>query len=94
MNDVDPDVLLAVKAISVTREGTRKEHIKQKHSKQLEARFETQIELLIDEVERVVPRTHPDFMTVLALAVVRKVAKQAAEPEFKSFLGEGIPNGW
>ena len=57
--------------------------IRAKHDKQLDEQFETQLELLIDEVERAIPRSHPDFMKVLLLAVMSKVAKQQVEPEFK-----------
>ncbi len=96
MINFDPDVLCALKALSVSREGDRGQRVHQKHLKQLDARFETQMELLIDEVERVIPRSHPDFINVLLLAMVRKVAKQTEEPEFTSFLDEGIPpgSGW
>jgi hypothetical protein len=94
MNNVDPDVLAALRTIFEARRNSHLGKVHAKHSKQAEAQFETQIELLVDEVEKVCDPKHPAFLLVLMLAVMEKVNKATAEPEFRSFLGEGIPNNW
>jgi hypothetical protein len=94
MKTVDEDVLKAVQTIADAHRNSHVGKVKEKHRKQAEARFETQIELLCDEVEKVMDRKHPAFLLVLALAVVEKLQRHTAEPEFKSFLDEGPFNGW
>jgi hypothetical protein len=92
MKNVDQDVLHAVQTIFEARRNSHAGKVKAKHRKQDEARFETQIELLFDEVQKVMDPKHPAFLLVLAMAVVEKLERHTAEPEFKSFLDEGIPN--
>ena len=61
----------------------------QAHKRQDEAtqrRFETQMELLSEEVERVVPRSHPFFDVVLILAVARKIERAEALAEARNTL--------
>jgi hypothetical protein len=99
MKNVDPDILAALKHLAADVDAQRVLNIKAKHGKQAEKRFETQMELLVDEVERVVPRTHPLFELVLILAVTRKlertqqeIERRQQESEFPSALN--FPNGW
>jgi hypothetical protein len=93
MNNVDQDILFALKAVA-SDDRQRLLNVKAKHDKRLQQHFETQMELLVDEVERVCPRNHPLFELVLILAVARKVERSQQEPEFQSFVDEGFPNGW
>ena len=94
MNNVDPDVLAAVQTVFEARRNSHAGKVKEKHRRQDAARFETQIELLFDEVQKVMDPKHPAFLLVLALTVMEKLQRQTAEPEFTSFLDEGMPNGW
>ena len=93
MRDIDPDVLAACKTIFEARRNSHLGKVRAKHSKQVEARFETQIELLCDEVEKVIDPKHPAFLLVLALAVMEKVSKATTEPEYKSCL-DSFPQNW
>jgi hypothetical protein len=86
MKNLSPDVLRAIKALVASGEATRDQLIRAKHLKQSEAQFETQIELLVDEVTQVMSPTHPDFEKVWLLAVLSKVARYDSEPEFRSYL--------
>lgn len=92
--DVDPDILYALKTIAADGESQRVLKAKERHEKQTEQEFQTQMQLLDDEVARVVPRSHPLFELVLLLAVARKVERKQQEPEFHSFLDGGFPQGW
>ena len=94
MNNVDPDILAALKTVAAEGESQRVLNIKARHLNRVERHFETQMELLTDEVARVVPRTHPLFDLVLILAVTRKIERKQQTPEFRSFLDEGFPRGW
>ena len=94
MNNIDPDILYALKTVAADGESQRVVKVKAKHEKQVEQQFETQMELLSDEVERVVPRNHPLFDLVLILAVTRKIERRQQEPEFHSFLEDSFPQGW
>ena len=89
MNNLDPDVMAVLEAMEKTPERRRQQLVRAKHERQSQNRLETQLELLIDEVERVIPRTHPDFTMVVITAMLRKCAKQE-EPEYKSALEEGF----
>jgi hypothetical protein len=90
--NIDPDVIAAMKTLAVNGDRKRAQSIRARQRKQPDTMLETHIELLIDEVERVIPRTHPDFMNVLLLAVLKKITR--TEPEFKSYLEEGLPQGY
>ena len=92
MEHLDPDILFALKTIASGEDSQRVVKAKANHEKQAEARFETQMQLLSDAVERVVPRSHPLFDLVLILAVARKVERSQQEPEFRSALE--FPNDW
>lgn len=92
MKNVDPDIIAALKTVAADGDSQRVLGVKARHQKQNQQRFETEMQLLSDEVERVVPRTHPLFELVLILAVTRKIERTHKEPEFRSALE--FPNGW
>lgn len=94
MNNVDPDILAALKIVAADGEAQRVLGLKAKYEKRAQQQFETQMQLLVDEVERVCPRSHPLFELVLILAVARKMERKQQEPEFKSDLEAGWPAGW
>jgi hypothetical protein len=94
MDHVDPDIIFALKKLAADGGAQRVLKRKEKYEKRTERQFETQMQLLVDEVERVVPRTHPLFDLVLIVAVARKIEKSQQEPEFHSFVDEGFPQGW
>ena len=88
--DLDPDVLAVLQAMEKTPEQRRQRLVRAKHERQSHNRLETQLELLVDEVSRAMPRTHPDFKMVVITAMLRKFAKQHEEPEYKSVLEDGF----
>ena len=92
MNRVDADIIAALKSIAADADTQRLLQTRKRHDAATQRRFETEMELLSDEVERVVPRTHPLFKPVLVLAVIRKLESKQQEPEFRSALE--FPNGW
>lgn len=89
---IDPDIAAALKAIAADVERLRVAKVRARHAKQAEQRFETEMELLTDEVERVIPKDNPLFPIVLLLAVARKIERTQVEPKFKPFAD--FPNGW
>jgi len=93
MNNVDPDILQALKAFGVHAEKQRVAKAHKRHRKMAEARIVTQIELLSDELEQFIPRDNPIFKGVLLAVACIKVEKQQHEPEFKSSL-DSFPEGW
>ena len=94
MNNVDPDILFALRSIASSENAQRLPNIKARYEKRLQQHFETQMQLLMDEVERVVPRNHPLFELVLIVAVARKIELKEQEPEFISDIEAGWPQGW
>ena len=94
MNNVDPDILFALKTLAADGEAQRVLNLKAKYEKRTEQQFETQMQLLVDEVARVCPRSHPLFDLVLILAVARKVERSQQEPEFIPDFERGFPAGW
>jgi hypothetical protein len=86
MKDIDPDVLAAMQTIFEARRNGHLGKVQAKHRKQAENRFETQMELLVDEVEKVIDPKHPAFMLVLLLTLNEKLQRHTAEPEFESYL--------
>lgn len=90
MNKVDPDILAALKTLAVDGDSPRVLRARKRHDEATQRRFETQMELLSDEVEQVIPKDHPLFESVLWLTVLRKCT--VAEPEMHSELE--FPNGW
>jgi hypothetical protein len=99
MKHIDTDIIAALKHLASDGDAQRVLTIKAKHQKQDQERFETQMQLLIDEVERAVPRNHLLFELVLILTVARKVERiqqeielRQQESEFPSALN--FPNGW
>jgi len=92
--DLDPDVLAVITAMDKKPERQRQKAARAKHQRQSVNTLETQLELLVDEVQRVIPRTHPDFEMVVITAMLRKFARQHEEPEYKSCLEENVPPGF
>lgn len=90
MKAVDPDIIASLRNIAAGAESTRVSQVRKRHDAATQRRFETQMELLSDEVEQIVPRNHPLFESVLLLTVLRKL--QHDEPEVTSDLE--FPNGW
>jgi hypothetical protein len=91
MNNLDPDILSVLRTIGASGESRRVAKVTAKHERQAVDRLETQLELLAEEVEAVIPRTHPLFNIVLIGAALQKVLRTTAEPEFRSYLDEGLP---
>jgi len=94
MNKVDPDILYALRKLTTDGESQRVLGLKGKYEKRTEQQFETQMQLFVDEVTRVVPRTHPLFELVLILAIARKVERLQQEPEYIPDFEQGFPAGW
>jgi len=92
MKTLDPDIAAAVRTIFEARQAHHRGKIKAKHRRQLEEKLTTQIELLSDEIEEVIPKSHPAFPLILVLAVEGKISKAFEEPEPPSDLE--FPNGW
>lgn len=92
MNNIDTDVIAALKTLAADGDSQRVLQAHKRHDEHTQRRFETEMELLSEEVERVVPRSHPLFDFVLILAVTRKIERTQQEPEFHSFLDEGLPH--
>lgn len=94
MNNVDPDIIHALRMLKADGEAQRVLGLKAKYEKRAEQQFETQMQLLVEEVERVCPRNHPLFELVLILAVATKLERKQQAPEFISDLEAGWPQGW
>ena len=92
MQTIDPDILAAVRTVFDALRAKHVGRIRAKHRRQAEEKLTTQIELLSDEIEEVIPKNHPAFQLILVLAVEGKLEKMFEEPEFKSELE--FPNGW
>ena len=93
MRTIDPDLLAVLNTIGVNREARRVAKARKKYGEQAERQLETQMELLADEVERVVDRSNPLFESVLLLTAIRKISNTLEEPEDASAL-DVFPNGW
>ena len=92
MKNVDPDIIAALKSVVGDSESQRVLQAHKRHDEHTQRRFETEMELLSEEVETLVPRTHPLFELVLLLAVARKIENKQHEPEYVSALT--FPNNW
>jgi hypothetical protein len=90
MKRTDPDIIAALRSIAAEGESQRVLAARKRHDERTQRRIETEMSLLSDEVEAVIPKDHPLFDTVLLLTVLRKVTK--TEPEPQSALE--FPNGW
>ena len=90
--NADPDILAALRTIAAGADKPRLSQVRKQHSEATARRFETQMELLADEVEELVPRNHPLFESVVLLTVIRKMER--VEPEFNSYLDDGFPEGF
>lgn len=89
MKTIDPDIVQALRAFPIAVEKQRVGKAHQRHKSMAEARVETHLALLSDELEQVIPRDHPMFDAVLLAAVCLKIEKATAEPEYRSALEEG-----
>ena len=99
MNNIDPDLLYALKQFDLLKknilEKVRTNRIHKKHEEQLLERMTTHIELLTDELEQIVPKDHPLFLPLLTLAMTRKMqVGEPAEPEYVPDFDRGFPTGW
>lgn len=94
MNNIDPDIIHTLRMLAADANSQRVLSLKAKYEKRTEQQFETQVQLLVDEVARVVPRSHPLFDIVLILAVARKVERSQQEPEYIPDFERGFPAGW
>jgi hypothetical protein len=92
MKQIDSDVLFALKSVAADADSVRVSAARKRHDEHTRLRFETEMELLSEEVETLVPRTHPLFELVLILAVTRKLERSQKEPEYHSALE--FPNNW
>jgi hypothetical protein len=92
MKPVDQDILAALKIIAADADTPRVLQARKRHDAATQRRFETQLALLSDEVEAVIPKEHPLFDLVLTLAVARKVERTQQEPEPDSALE--FPFNW
>jgi len=90
MRATDPDIIAALRSIAADGESQRVLAAHKRHDERTQRRIETEMSLLSDEVEVVIPKDHPLFDTVLLLTVLRKVTK--TEPEPQSSLK--FPHGW
>jgi len=94
MNNVDQDILFALRSVAADADTPRVLQARKRHAKHAEQQFATQMTLLSDEVERVVPRTHPLFDLVLVLAVARKIERTQIQQEPEPDSALEFPNGW
>jgi hypothetical protein len=85
---IDPDIITALKQLSAG--GTPKQQAG--YDRMTQQHIETALQLLSDEVERIIPRSSPLFESVLLLSAINKVVKLQQEPEFTSYLDEGLPH--
>ena len=91
--NIDKDVLKSLKMLAASGPSNHQK-LKTKHDHQTQRLIETQLFLLSDEVARVVPRDSKLFEPVLMLTAISKVVARQQEPEFKSYLEEGVPEGF
>ena len=100
MNNVDPDIAYALKVHDVTGERvceiTRQLKARKSHSVITKNQIETQLEFLEDELEAVLPRTHPKFKIVLIETFIRRFERRlhSQHRPDPSPLEEGWPEGW
>lgn len=90
MKHVDPDIIAALTNIASGADSPRVARALKRQDEATQRRFETQMELLSDELEQVIPKEHPLFESVLLLTVLRKI--KPPEKEAPSELE--FPNGW
>jgi len=91
-NQIDPDIRAVLATLAVLPERKRVAKVKAKQRKRAEERLSTQLELLADELEAVIPKSHPLFNAVLMKVAIRKAVQAQEEPEYRSCLE--FPQGW
>jgi hypothetical protein len=94
MKPVDQDILAALKSIAADADTPRVLPARKRHDAATQRRFETEMELLSDEVEKLVPRQSPLFDLVLVLAVARKIERTQIQQEPEPDSALEFPNGW
>lgn len=95
MNNIDPDIIAALRSVAGDEEARRLLNVKKRQANQAQQQFESQMELLADEVARVIPRGHQLFDLVLTLAVAHKIERtQQQEPEYIPDIAAGWPRGY
>ena len=82
----DPDIAAVLNGLSTIKQGVRLAKVKRRQRTRTQERLATQIELLSEELEEVMPRSHPMFESMLLAAMLHKLQRLNAEPEFKSYL--------
>ena len=92
MQPIDPDLLGVLNTIGTQVEARRVVNARKKYVERAQRELETEMELLEDEVERVVDRSNPLFESVLILTAIKKIAKRYEEHENPS--GLEFPNGF
>ena len=92
MRELDPDIRAVLATLAVLPERKRVATVKAKQRKRAEERLSTQLELLADELEAVIPKSHPLFDVVLMQVAIRKAVQAQEEPEYVSCLE--FPQGW
>lgn len=92
MRDIDADIRAVLATLAVLPERKRVAKVKAKQRKRAEERLSTQLELLADELEAVIPKSHPLFDAVLMGVAIRKALHTQEEPEYRSCLE--FPQGW
>jgi hypothetical protein len=90
MRPTDPDIIAALRSIAADGDSQRVLKARKRHDEHTQRRIETEVSLLSDEVEAVIPKEHPLFDTVLLLTVLRKVTKTESEPPSEL----EFPHGW
>ena len=95
MNNLDPDLQHVLQKLGaglrVRCEAERLAKVHAKRERQLLDKLETTLELMGDELEAVIPRTHPMFNIILIEAVTHKVINRLQKDEFQSYIEEGFP---
>jgi hypothetical protein len=91
MKELDADILHTLKRFAIAgrreNEARRLLGVLKRRRQAFEARLETKLELLSDELEAaVMPKDHPAFRTVLMMAMIHKLTREYEEPEYESCL--------
>ncbi|HEX6822681.1 MAG TPA: hypothetical protein VF123_11535 [Candidatus Sulfotelmatobacter sp.] len=95
MKNLDPDLQHVLQklgaGLKARCEADRLAKVQAKREQQLLDKLETTLELMGDELEAVIPRTHPMFNLILIEAVTHKVISRLQKDEFQSYIDEGFP---
>jgi hypothetical protein len=91
MRNIDPDIAEVLRMLQAGREAKRVGKVRAKNLETARDKIETMIELVGEELEAHIPRTHPMFLPALTAIVIHKVERQCRpeEPVETSPLAEG-----